>query len=149
MITEKSAGAIIYNTKNKKLLLLFREAKDKYKDSWDFPRGLVEEEDEKSTVEREIKEETGINNVEFVPKFREVISFFYRRDEELVKKEIIYYLVMTKQDEIETSYEHDDYKWLDFEDAIKLLTHKSSKEILKKANEFLKENSKQRTLEDF
>ena len=129
MITEKSAGAIIYNTKNKKFLLLFREAKDKYKDSWDFPRGLVEEEDEKSTVEREIKEETGINNVEFVPKFREVISFFYRRDEELVKKEIIYYLVMTKQDEIETSYEHDDYKWLDFEDAIELLTHKSSKEI--------------------
>ena len=141
MITEKSAGAIIYNIKNKKFLLLFRKANEKYRESWDFPRGLVEE-DEKLTVEREVKEETGIEEIKFIPKFKEIISFFYRKDNELVKKEIIYYLIETLQEKVELSYEHDNYKWLDFEEALKLLTHKSSKDILKKANEFLKENSK-------
>ncbi|MBI2667414.1 NUDIX domain-containing protein [Candidatus Woesearchaeota archaeon] len=149
MITEKSAGAIIYNLKNKKFLLLFRKANEKYKESWDFPRGLVEEEDEKSTVEREILEETGIEVMKFIPKFREIISFFYRKDNELIKKEIIYYLIETIEEKVELSHEHNDFKWLEFEEAIKLLTHKSSKDILKKADEFLKENSKQKTLGDY
>ncbi len=148
MINEKSAGAVIYNIKNKKFLLLFRKAHDNYKELWDFPRGIVEE-DEKSTVVREIKEETGINEINFISKFREVISFFYKKDDELVKKEIIYYLVKTEQEEIKLSYEHDDYKWTSFKEAINLLTHKNSKQILKKANKFLKQNSKQKTISDF
>ena len=148
MITERSAGAVVYNEKNKKFLLLFRKANEKYKDLWDFPRGLVEE-DEKDTVIREIEEETGINDIDFIAKFREVISFFYKRDNELIKKEIIYFLVKTEQEKIKLSYEHNDYKWADVKVALELLTHKSSKEVLKKADKFLKEILKQRTLGDY
>src|SRR3989344_3601203 len=142
MITERSAGAVVYNEKNKKFLLLFRKANEKYKDLWDFPRGLVEE-DEKDTVIREIEEETGINDIDFIAKFREFISFFYKRDNELIKKEIIYFLVKTEQEKIKLSYEHNDYKWADVKVALELLTHKSSKEVLKKADKFLKEILKQ------
>ena len=148
MITERSAGAVVYNEKNKKFLLLFRKANEKYKDLWDFPRGLVEE-DEKDTVIREIEEETGINDIDFIAKFREFISFFYKRDNELIKKEIIYFLVKTEQEKIKLSYEHNDYKWADVKVALELLTHKSSKEVLKKADKFLKEILKQRTLGDY
>lgn len=148
---EKSCGALVFRKEGKEIfyLILYKKASNHYREAWDFPRGNVEQdESEKEVASREIKEESGIKITElnFVPGFRETIEFFYRREGNLVKKEIIFLLAQTTQEKVKLSCEHDDYKWAGYDKAIELLTYKSSKEILGKAHAFLKVKFKQKTL---
>ena len=135
MINEKSAGAVIFiREKEIKYLLLHYGL-----GHWDFVKGNIEDkEDDKETIIREIEEETNIKDLKFIPNFREKIQFFFKRKGELVKKEVIYYLAETKTTKVKLSFEHIGYKWLNYKDALKQLTFKTSKEILKKANSMLK-----------
>jgi len=144
---ETSAGAIIFRkNKENKFLLLEYKYKNKF---WDFPKGNVEKnEEEKETVKREIEEETGIKTIIFIPEFRERISYIYKREGKTVFKEVIFYLIETKEKKIKLSEEHIGYKWLKYEDALKTLTYPAAKNILKKADEFLK-TKKQKQLFDF
>ena len=133
MISERSAGAIIFiREKEIKYILLHYES-----GHWDFVKGHIEEnEDEKETVTREAKEEVGIKDLKFIPNFKEKIQFFYRRDD-LIKKEVIYYLAETKTKKVKLSYEHIGYEWLNYKEALKQLTFKDSRTILKKAHKML------------
>ena len=47
---------------------------------WDFPKGHVEESDEDhhATARRELLEETGIEEIEFIPEFVERSEYSYR-----------------------------------------------------------------------
>ncbi len=137
---EISAGAIIFRKDLNKIkyLLLFREGSENYKPLWGFARGKIEEdEEEMSTVKREIEEETGLKKLKYL-KFREKISWFFRRDGETIFKESIFYLAENIEEEVKISKEHDDFKWCSFDEAMKLLKFKNAREILTKANEFLK-----------
>lgn len=142
MKVEKSVGAIIFQREGgeTKYLLLHRsfDPKTGFKEFWGFSRGLVEkDEDEIETVRRELKEETGLEEITFVPGFRESFQFFFRFRGELVKKTAYYYLVEVKEGKVVLSEEHDDYAWLTFEEALDRLTHKNSKDLLKKVQEHL------------
>lgn len=141
MIKEISVGAVVFRKEDDsfKFLILYKKPSNHYRESWDFPRGNIEKnETEEETARREIKEETGITDLNFIKGFREKIRFFYKRDGKLVHKEIIYLLAKTEQEKVVLSYEHNDYRWANFDEALNLLTHKSSKEILIKAMKFLK-----------
>ena len=106
---------------------------------WEFVRGNIEEnETEKETAIREAEEETGISDLNFMENFKEKISFFYKINNELINKEITFFLAETKTDQVKLSFEHKDYKWLEIEDALKLIKFKNSKEVLIKADKFLK-----------
>ena len=140
---EKSAGVVIFrkNREIKYLLLLYGLG------HWGFVKGNIEKgEEELETVRREAEEEAGIKDLKFVEGFRESISFFYRRGGELIKKFVTYYLAETKTKRIRLSYEHKDYKWLPYEEALKFLKFENVKNVLEKANEFLK-NEKRKTKE--
>ncbi len=150
MQREQSAGLIIFRkepkSKENKFLLLHREAHEQYKESWDFPKGLVDPgETPKDTAKREATEEAGITQLKILPIFKEVIYFFYRKGEELISKEVIYFLAETSQKEIKVSYEHSSGSWFTYEEALKKLTFKNAKDLLKKANKFL-EKPQQATL---
>ena len=135
MPKEKSCGAVVFKKQkdNIKYLLLHYEAKH-----WDFPKGNQEKnETEEQTVAREIKEETGIEDLEFVKDFREVIKYFYRKDEEVIYKEVVFYLVKSKTEEVKLSFEHIGFAWMSYENAYKRLTFNNAKEVLRKANQFL------------
>ena len=143
MKREKSAGAIVFRKdKEIKYLLLHYEAKH-----WDFPKGNVEEkETDTETVKREIAEETGITDVEIIQGFKEKIQYYYKLKNELINKEVIFYLAKTNTEKVKLSFEHIGYIWLSYDKAINKLTYKNAKDILKKAHEFLKTH---KTLEDF
>ena len=70
MITERSSGAIIFSIKNEShetefLLLHYTHG------HWDFPKGNIEVgEGDIHAAHREIFEETGIQNVEFLKGFK-------------------------------------------------------------------------------
>ncbi len=133
---ERSAGAVIYRKEDNQVyfLVLWYPA-----GHWDFPKGNIEPgESDIQTVRREVYEETGITDLEFVFGFREKIEYYYRRGGETVHKEVVFYLAKTRQKEVRLSYEHKGYAWLTFEEAYKRVTYKNSKEVLRKAYNYLK-----------
>lgn len=139
MLQEKSCGAVVFIRKPelKFLLLQYEEG------HWGFVKGNVESnETEKETVIRELKEETGIMNLKFIEGFRETITYIYNRKGSSVHKQVVYFLIETQTEEIRLSYEHTDYVWIPLVEGIRVLTFNNSKNILKKANGFLREVKK-------
>ena len=140
MLWEKSCGAVIFRKgQETEYLILKYEA-----GHWDFAKGNIEaDESEKDTVIREIKEETGIGNIEFVADFREEIKYFYRRDDNLVSKRVVFFLVEAKESEVKLSFEHVDYEWLTHKKALQRLTFKTAKRILEKASRMIKNSDEE------
>jgi bis(5'-nucleosidyl)-tetraphosphatase len=135
MLSEKSCGAVVYakNSEIKYLLLQYEGG------HWDFVKGNVEEgETEQQTTVRELKEETGIADAHFIDSFKQRISYFYKRHGVTVHKEVIFFLMETPTTEVKLSFEHIGFEWLTYEGAMRRLTFKNARDVLQKANEFLK-----------
>lgn len=141
MAKEKSAGAIIFRVTDKGfeyLLLHYPSSAKAKKGYWDFPKGHMEKgETEEDTVQREVKEETGLEDIELLGGFREVISYWFKFQGKTVSKTVIFYLARAKTQEITLSSEHVGYRWLLYEEALLRLTYENAKELLKKAQAFL------------
>jgi 8-oxo-dGTP pyrophosphatase MutT (NUDIX family) len=108
------------------------------KTHWGFPKGRVEKgESLEDTAKREIKEETGIEETEILEGFKETIKYFFRWEGKNIMKFATFLLAKTENEVVKISWEHEGYKWLEYKDALNQLTFDNSKEILKKANDFL------------
>jgi bis(5'-nucleosidyl)-tetraphosphatase len=135
MIREKSSGVIVFRKFDSeiKYLLLHYES-----GHWEFTKGHIEKgEDEKETAIRETEEETNLNDLKFVPDFKKNIRYFFKKDGETVMKDVDFFLAESREGEVKLSHEHIGFKWLNFKESIEQLTFDNSKDILKKANEFL------------
>src|SRR3989304_7336015 len=128
MIEERSAGAVLFNeTDSGKIFLLLNYPSG----HWDFVKGNIEEgEALKQTVLREIREETGITDIEFIDGFEEKIEYHYQRNGDLVHKEVVFFLAKTKTVDVKISHEHLGFAWLSFDDTLKKLTYKNAKNIM-------------------
>lgn len=138
MQKERSAGAVVFMPDKKwiRYLLLHYGA-----GHWDFPKGHVEEgEKEEETAKREVKEETGIEKIDILKGFKEKIHYFYRFEDKLMSKDVVFFLAKSKEEEVKISFEHIGFEWLPYEEALERLTFKNAKEILKEANDFLGKN---------
>ena len=136
MLREKSCGAVVFLKKDNqtKYLLLNYAA-----GHWDFVKGNVEpNEAEKQTVTRELQEETGITDAKFIDGFREPIGYFYRRQGLTVHKEVVFFIMETKTEQVQISFEHVGFIWLDYKHAMEKLTFKNARDVLQKARDFLK-----------
>lgn len=156
MPQEKSSGAIIFRMENGTpcyLLLKYMPSEEGRRGQWGFAKGHIEEgESEEETAKREIFEETGIDDLQITPGFKESEKYFFKRVYGLegearknapwIFKMVTFFLAETKIKDIKISHEHSDFLWLPFEEALKKITHKNSKELLKLANDFL--NAKNR-----
>ncbi len=148
MPREKSAGAIIYRLEDNKpyYLLLHYGA-----GHWGFAKGHVEgvETDEQAAI-RETEEETGIKDLKIIPGFKKIEKYLFRQYKEGVSdkdrkrgktpwvfKLVVFFLAETKTKEIKISHEHKGFVWMSYEQAFKKITFKNSKNLLKKANDFI------------
>ena len=141
MIHEKSCGIVVYCEKNadspegkiRKFLILHYPS-----GHFDFPKGHVEkDEEERETAKRELQEETGIEDCELHPSFRENMHYTYERGEETYQKEVIFFLGKTDTTEIKISHEHQGFRWLTYEESLKILTFENARRILRKANSYI------------
>ena len=128
---EKSCGAVVYREEGGRhsyLLLHYSEG------HWDFPKGHVESgESEEQTARREIMEETGISELEFMRGFRNSVSYWFMRKGEKVQKEVVFFLAKTTGKGVTLSDEHVGYLWLPFRLAREKVTYRNAKELLEKA----------------
>jgi len=130
---EKSAGIVVVN--DGKFLLLLYDA-----GHWDFPKGHIEkDESSEQAALRELKEETGISDAEILPGFAESIHYFFKKEGRLVSKDVVFFAARTKTSDVKLSFEHKDFIWLPFNDALAKLTYKNAKEVLRKVEVFLSE----------
>jgi len=135
MREQKSAGIVLFRNdsdKNEFLLLNYPQG------HWDFVKGKIEQnETSHETALRETKEETGITNIEFVDGFEESVEYDFRFKKENIHKKVIFFLAKTNEKKISLSHEHNDFVWLEYDDALKKTTFRNAKNVLSKANEFL------------
>lgn len=117
------AGGIIINQKNKILLVCNKLG------YWTFPRGHIEEnEDILVAAKREIKEETGIEDLEYVKN----LGTYERRRLNEPDKVIVtqMYLFKTDQDKAQSQDEQNpDAKWFKKEDVEDTLTAQGDKDF--------------------
>ena len=135
MGTEKSAGIVLFRNnsgKNEFLLLNYPQG------HWDFVKGKIEQnETSHEAAIRETREETGITNIEFIDGFEESVEYDFRFKKEDIHKKVIFFLAKTDEKNIKLSHEHNDYVWLEYNDALKKTTFENARNVLIKANEFL------------
>lgn len=136
MVLEKSCGAIVYTIKNREIKYLLVEEISGFHS---FPKGHMEgNETEDETALREIKEETDLD-VKLSMDFR-VSEQDNPAEKPGVTKQVAYFLakyadeipIVTRPNEVRS------LKSLSFEDALDVLEHKNLKEILKRADEYIK-----------
>ena len=92
------------------------------------------------TAARELEEETGISEIEFVNGFEEQTKYSFKHKGKRTDKQVFWYLATTEKISVNLSNEHRDYMWLDWELALDMATHKETKTVISKAHEFAKEN---------
>lgn len=139
---EKSAGVVIFRREGKDILylLLFKKYKTEY---WDLPKGNIEKgEEPQKTAQREAAEETGITDLKFIPGFEEKLKWVYRLEGQLRFKTVAYYLAETWTRDVKISHEHIKPGWFTRGEAEKVLRHEDTKELLRKAQQFLEAREK-------
>ena len=140
MREQKSAGIVLFrndSNKNEFLLLNYPQG------HWDFTKGKIEQnETPHDAAIRETREETGITNIEFIDGFEESVEYDFRFKKEDIHKKVVFFLAKTNEKNIRLSHEHNDYLWLEYNDALKKTTFANAKNVLSKANEYL-QNFKQ------
>ncbi|OEG70906.1 hypothetical protein ATZ36_00480 [Candidatus Endomicrobiellum trichonymphae] len=138
MLKEFSCGAVIYKMKNDNPLFLL--VNSKRSGIWGFPKGHIENgESEIETARREILEETGIKNIEFIKNFRQedvyiIDSAANRTDERQVEKHSIYFLASSLEDALDfDKNEILKLKWANINQAQDILSFANQKKIINSA----------------
>lgn len=118
VVRETTSGGIIFrrNEKNQVEILLIQDAKNR----WTIPKGHVEPNEEpRQTAEREIQEETGLQEMK-VMNWLGKVNFRYRRNHTLVLMTMHIYLVQGLGDTNNLKPEDwlSDIKWLPAAEAV-------------------------------
>lgn len=135
MIEQQSAGIITFARKNheqKYLILHYLSG------HWDFPKGKLEPgETHHQAAARELQEETGLS-AEIVPGFQESLMYTFKERGKLIKKTVTFFVGACDEQPIRLSREHTGYLWVSYQKAHEKLTYQNAKDLLQKADEFLK-----------
>ena len=143
---ELSSGALVFRRTKQGIVWL---ALHYVAGHWDFPKGHVEKgESMVDAARREVFEEAGIKNLKFYPEFKQSTQYFFNAakytgasKKQMTFKKVVFHLAETSENQIKTSFEHLEGKWLTTEEALEALTFKDAKKILQSANEFLSQHS--------
>lgn len=127
-------GAVIKyrydNTESAQFLLLKNR-----RGYWGFPQGHREKgETEIQTLVREVREETGIQDLEIVAHIGKITYSFFKGDGMRSEKEVSFYFATTPTRSVKISEEHADYMWVTLKEAFSLLDHAKLRQILERGH---------------
>ena len=129
----KSCGIIpVLKQNNKtKFLLIHHQV-----GHWSFPKGRMEkDETEIETAKRELIEETNIKDFKILDNLYFTEKYSFKEGNKKYDKQVKYFVALIKNPKVKIlEAELQDYKWLNFDDAIELITFEGAKNILKRVN---------------
>ncbi|MFH1956401.1 MAG: NUDIX domain-containing protein [Patescibacteria group bacterium] len=104
---------------------------------WAFPKGHpLQNEAPIDTAKRELYEETGITDCVIPENITFEENYSFEQDGRKINKTVTYFLGFTDNQKIETSKEFDqeisENRWVDYDEALRLITYDEAKEMLKK-----------------
>lgn len=136
MTHEKSCGCIVFKKQDDTFKYLFLKHIDTHGGHWDLPKGHVDPgETEVETAIRETYEEAGLQ-VTPLPGFREMITYSPKPG---VIKDVIFFIAKDSGEPVRYLWkEHDDHLWLTLEEALLKTTYERPRELIKKAEHFLR-----------
>ena len=129
MKKEQSAGVIVVRFNEGVPLVLLMRAYN----FWDFPKGGIEENENKlEAAIREVKEESGISDLSF-----DWGKLYYETEPFGKNKKVVFYFIAkTKTEDVVMGIspvlnrpEHDEYRWVSFDDARKLTVGRINKAL--------------------
>lgn len=138
MKIQVSAGIIVYykpNGQPEYLLLQYTAG------HWDLAKGKLEPgETNMQAALRELQEETGISKIEMNEGFEESLKYVFKDyTGQPVEKTVHFFVGQVHKKEVAIlSREHKGYIWLPYDEAVQKLTYQNAKDVLIKANEFIK-----------
>lgn len=141
-MTIHAAGIVLYDKAEPHRYLLLRNARH---GTWGFPKGHLDgEEDTLDTARREVLEETGYADVVIDPRFSVVVSYPVTTGKHAARyvnqggiKTTLYYLAAVRREDFRISNEHDEARWLTYDEARSTLQFDSLRELLDLAHEHL------------
>ena len=143
MPVERSAGAVVFyrGKKGREYLLLHHPEGPTgigRRGYWSFPKGHIEKgEMPRETAAREIIEETGLSDLDFIPGFLEMERYIYTQNNEEVAKSVVWFLAQVKRKRVALSAEHIGAAWLSYGKAYKKVFYPGTKRLLKKVHRFI------------
>jgi bis(5'-nucleosidyl)-tetraphosphatase len=135
---ETSCGVVLVNY-GTVLLLQYPQG------HWDLPKGHVEpgDDDRKSTMLRELREETGIQDITVLDGFEERTEYAFRHKGKRQQKEVYWYVAETEELDVMLSHEHRGYLWLDWDQALETITHEETRNVVRLAQRFVELHGRQ------
>lgn len=134
-IKDKSIGVILYCKFPRSLKFLILKHR---KGHWSFAKGHRNKKEKPiETAMRELHEEAGIDNVEFLSHkiLLKESYFFLNKNKIRVKKSVDYFIAKSKTKRVKIDMkEIVNYKWCTPKAGAKLITFKESRKALSKAN---------------
>ena len=143
VIKDKSVGVVLYCNFPRSLKFLILKHK---KGHWSFAKGHKDKgETAFETAKRELHEEAGIDDVEFISK-RILLNeeyTFVNKSKDIVKKEVRYFIARSKSKKVKIdNREITGYKWCTLNAAEKVITFRQSRKTIKKANKLISKKFK-------
>jgi len=133
---ETSAGGVVYRLHDGSALFLL--IKDSYQ-NWGFPKGHLETgERPEDAAMREVREETGIDDLALRGRI-ETIDWYFRFRGQLIHKVCHFYLMETSQ--ATTNPQHAEgitaCRWVSFDEARSAISYANARKVLGRANEMI------------
>ena len=130
---ESSAGGIVF--KGDRVLLVKNYIPDKDVNYWGFPKGHIEKgESGPQAALREVGEETGVV-AQISQKIGDVKYIFYWEGEKIFKNVAMFLMDYQSGELKHQEKELAEAKWFSAEEALKIISFKNDREMLKKALE--------------
>ncbi len=127
---ERAAGGVLYREDaGRRLFLLLRHQQGGH---WGIPKGRIEAgETELEAAAREVREETGIVDIEWMSAAPLTSRYPIVRDGRRLQKTVVYVPARALGAPVTLSGEHTDARWATATDALRVLTHAESRRVLR------------------
>jgi len=107
--------------------------------AWCLPKGIINKgEDPPTAALREVREETGLSGA-IVDEIGRISYWYYLKEEMIRVNKTVHFFLMRYLDGSTDDHDHevDEAKWFPIDDALKKLSYKSERDMVKKAKEMI------------